>query len=322
VLRETNVDNLRGSQDFLPRETGVLGVMTPENTIGRERGNLVLLQSGSTDTPIVFVHPLHGKVDCYQPFVSAFGTDQTFYGLEARGFLEDETPATSVEEMARDYVRLVTDVQPNGPYLIVGYSLGALIALEMAHLLKADDREVPFIASIEHNFRGFEFLFDSEQLRRQQFMGRLEFVFLALVLQNNLTLPYFLRYQTLASAEEQIDSLADECIAVKRFPSSCEKASVLRAIRVYRADFDAAISYEVSPGAVRVAHFLASECFPGFGARGTRDYLQLLRPSNHIKVIKGANHLNILQPPYVKQLVREFKNYLGTYLSRSGPATG
>jgi thioesterase domain-containing protein len=43
---------------------------------------------------------------------------------------------TMIEEMADHYISLVRGVQPHGPYVICGYSMGGLVALVMADKLK------------------------------------------------------------------------------------------------------------------------------------------------------------------------------------------
>jgi thioesterase domain-containing protein len=43
---------------------------------------------------------------------------------------------TTIEEMANHYITLIEGVQPRGPYLIAGYSMGGLVALVIADKLK------------------------------------------------------------------------------------------------------------------------------------------------------------------------------------------
>src|SRR5690606_18415350 len=108
------------------------------------------------------------------------------------------------------------------------------------------------------------------------------------------------RYQRMESEPDRVALLVEECRATDRFSPATSTEDIARTLRVYRANFDAALAYEAKPGALRVAYLLASECFPVLGGRGTREYLRSLRPSNHLKVIKGANHLNVLQLPYAQ----------------------
>lgn len=66
------------------------------------------------------------------------------HGLERRG-----VPDWSIEASARRYVALMRIVQPRGPYLLVGHSLGGLIALEIARLLTESGEQVEHVALLD-----------------------------------------------------------------------------------------------------------------------------------------------------------------------------
>jgi thioesterase domain-containing protein/acyl carrier protein len=68
------------------------------------------------------------------------GADQPLYGLEHQATDGKAAVHTQVESIARYYIDQVRRVRPHGPYLLGGYSFGALLAFEMAHqLTKAGD---------------------------------------------------------------------------------------------------------------------------------------------------------------------------------------
>ena len=58
----------------------------------------------------------------------------------------DEAPLTSLEEMAARYLRDIRRFQPVGPYHLGGYSLGGVLAAEMARQLHADGERVGLLA--------------------------------------------------------------------------------------------------------------------------------------------------------------------------------
>src|SRR5207237_6398881 len=76
-------------------------------------------------------------------------TDRPVYGLQARGLDASEEPQNRVEDMAATYLEAVRAVQPEGPYAIAGYSLGGLIAFEMARTLAAQGDEVEWLGLID-----------------------------------------------------------------------------------------------------------------------------------------------------------------------------
>jgi thioesterase domain-containing protein len=71
------------------------------------------------------------------------------YGLQAKGLERGEAPARSVEEMASDYVAEIRAVQPTGPYHLLGWSFGGLIAYEIACRLQAEGQEVALLALLD-----------------------------------------------------------------------------------------------------------------------------------------------------------------------------
>ncbi|WP_176491759.1 alpha/beta fold hydrolase [Curtobacterium sp. 'Ferrero'] len=66
------------------------------------------------------------------------------HGLERRGL-----PDWSIERSARRYLALMRVVQPRGPYLLVGHSLGGLVALEVARLLHEAGEQVAHLALLD-----------------------------------------------------------------------------------------------------------------------------------------------------------------------------
>ena len=77
-----------------------------------------------------------GNVLCYGELARLLGTDQPFYGLQARGLDEREHPFERIEPMATHYVAEIRRVQPRGPYRIGGTCFGGLVAYEMARQLR------------------------------------------------------------------------------------------------------------------------------------------------------------------------------------------
>ncbi|MEU4279361.1 amino acid adenylation domain-containing protein [Streptomyces tanashiensis] len=117
----------------------------------REAGNgeagrkaLVPVRTGGARTPLVFVHPVGGDVLCYAELAELLGEDQPFYALQL-----PDTELLSVEAMAGHYVAAVREALPDGPYRLGGWSMGGVIALEMAAQLTAAGAEVELLTVID-----------------------------------------------------------------------------------------------------------------------------------------------------------------------------
>ncbi|WP_147092920.1 non-ribosomal peptide synthetase, partial [Myxococcus virescens] len=110
---------------------------------------LVPIQRSGSRVPFFCVHPVGGTVFCYTELARRLGPDQPFYGLQAQGVEGTLPPNESINAMAASYVDAIRTVQPQGPYRLGGWSLGAVIAFEMARLLQQSGETVDVLALIE-----------------------------------------------------------------------------------------------------------------------------------------------------------------------------
>jgi acetoacetyl-CoA synthetase len=101
----------------------------------RELPLVVPLKPGTSDRVVFLVHGGGGDLFALRLLVSRLSTDRAVFGIRARGLDPRAMPHTSDEDMAVEYLRHVRAVQPAGPYALGGYSLGGLVAFEMAQLL-------------------------------------------------------------------------------------------------------------------------------------------------------------------------------------------
>ncbi len=110
---------------------------------------LVELQHGEGRRPLFFVHPVGGNVFCYADLAHHLGAEQSFYGLQSFGLAEGQTPLAEISEMAGRYLEAVVRAQPEGPYLLGGWSMGGIIAFEMAQQLQSAGQEVALLALLD-----------------------------------------------------------------------------------------------------------------------------------------------------------------------------
>ena len=103
---------------------------------------LLPLRASGHHPPFFCVHPGIGLSWCYMPLVRHVPETIPLYGLQARGLTGRERPAGSIREMAADYVEQIRSVQPAGPYHLLGWSLGGVVAQEMAAQLQASGEDI------------------------------------------------------------------------------------------------------------------------------------------------------------------------------------
>jgi thioesterase domain-containing protein len=64
------------------------------------------------------------------------------YGLQARGIDGTTQPPTSVRDMAAEYIEQIRAVQEVGPYHLLGWSFGGVVAQEIAFQLQTEGHQV------------------------------------------------------------------------------------------------------------------------------------------------------------------------------------
>ncbi|MGC3000516.1 amino acid adenylation domain-containing protein [Streptomyces sp. G35A] len=102
---------------------------------------LLPLRATGTQAPLFVFHPAGGLSWCYSGLLSRLGPDQPVYGLQARGLRADVPLPGTMDEMAADYIRRLRTVRPHGPYRLLGWSVGGVVAHTVAvHLQQAGER--------------------------------------------------------------------------------------------------------------------------------------------------------------------------------------
>ncbi|MEX3967390.1 amino acid adenylation domain-containing protein [Paraburkholderia sp. EG286B] len=99
--------------------------------------------------PLICIHPYGGHTTNYVELTRSLGGDQPVYGIQAGGLQGESTPLRSIEAMASDYIDLMKSVQPEGPYRLVGHSMGGCIAYEMAQQLERRGESVALLALLD-----------------------------------------------------------------------------------------------------------------------------------------------------------------------------
>lgn len=100
-------------------------------------GTIVRFGRGDSDRPWWCVHPSSGSVSCYGSLAFHLPAGQSLYGLQSPGLADLACQLDSVAGMAQHYLTELTAVQPTGPYRLAGWSMGGVVALELAVRLTA-----------------------------------------------------------------------------------------------------------------------------------------------------------------------------------------
>jgi len=111
--------------------------------------SLISLGTSGPGHPLFLVHPIGGGVLCYNALARRLDGAHAVLGLQAAGLDGEVEPVADLVRMASRYVETLLAEHPEGPYFLGGWSMGGVVALEMARQLAATGREVPFIFLID-----------------------------------------------------------------------------------------------------------------------------------------------------------------------------
>jgi amino acid adenylation domain-containing protein len=120
-----------------------------QETVVTEWSPLVLLKSGRSRSPLFCIHALGGTLFSYYDLVKHLGEDRHIYGLQSRGIDGKQQPLDRVEDISSYYIQSIQTIQPQGPYLLMGYSFGGIVAFEMARQLVAQGEVVDFLGLVD-----------------------------------------------------------------------------------------------------------------------------------------------------------------------------
>jgi len=109
---------------------------------------IVQIKAGSEKPPIFIVHGLSGLVQ-FRQLANHIQTNRPIYGIRAQGIDGKAEPLERVEDMAQLYLERLQEVCPDDPYILIGYSFGGLVALEMAQRLAERGKRVALLALVD-----------------------------------------------------------------------------------------------------------------------------------------------------------------------------
>ncbi|MGA4607269.1 amino acid adenylation domain-containing protein [Pseudoalteromonas maricaloris] len=106
--------------------------------------HIVLLKEGNKEAlPLFLIHPVGGSCYPYRQLTRGLRYEGMIYGIQALG---DES---TIESMAEKYVAEIAERQPQGKCLLAGWSMGGVVAFEVAQQLIKKGREVEKLVLIE-----------------------------------------------------------------------------------------------------------------------------------------------------------------------------
>jgi thioesterase domain-containing protein len=206
--------------------------------------------------------------------------------------------------MAGDYLEAVRAVQPRGPYLLGGWSVGGLIASEMARQLQARGEEVRLLALFDTkapNAEGESEVFDDASLPA------------SFALHLGLSpeqLQDAAEALSQAHGEDYLPFMLEHAKAAGVIPHDMSLARLRQQFRVFDANVRAARGYRPANLPAGIALFRAAERPPGADADATLGWSRLGPEKIEVHEAPGS-HLTMMREPYVSVLAERLARCIG-----------
>jgi amino acid adenylation domain-containing protein len=268
------------------------GVLRQQATHGPQ-SSLVPIQPDGSKRPLFLVHPAGGHVFPYIHLAQFLGPDQPCYGLQARGLEDGQDPHTRIEDMAAWYIQALQTVQPTGPYFLGGWSMGGVVAFEMAQQLHAQGQRVALLALFDGRIPTPDETFPEDDAEAIMLVER----YFGISFDPMEALSELPKDQQLAFMLEQAKSAG-------LVPAELDVSQARRFVDLLRSDLRATQNYGLHLYPGRITFFKASETPAGTSPDPTLGWNKWASGGVEVHVVPG-NHANLMYEPHVEVLAEK-----------------
>lgn len=134
---------------FTHSKLGDLAKIIDKQQDANDWRSLVHIKPFGNLIPLFLIHGAGLNVMLYNTLINSLSIDQPVFGLQAKGLNGIDKPLESIEAIAAHYIAEIKTEYPVGPYAFAGFSLGGIIAFEVAKQLQASGDEVAFVGMLD-----------------------------------------------------------------------------------------------------------------------------------------------------------------------------
>ena len=263
----------------------------------RSYSPLVPIRTSGDLPPLFCVHPVGGNVLCYAELARHLGQNRPFYGLQSMGLSGEQKPLTTIEEMAATYIKALQEIQPNGPYYLTGWSMGGVVAWEMAQQLQEAGQEVALLALIDsYASSSMSDLEIDEASLANSLAADLSGLF-------GTELPLTQLNLGQLQPEEQLQHIFTAAKRLKLLPSEVGMEQMHHLFQVFQANRVAIANYQPKAYSGKAALFFASFSTEDRG-------WSFLTTGEFETYMISSDHYGIMRSPHAKILAQELETCL------------
>jgi thioesterase domain-containing protein len=264
--------------------------------------SLVSIQPEGSRPPLFLVHSASGNVMSYVALARRLGMEQPVYGLQSKGLDPDCTPTRRVEDMASEYLKELTTVQPEGPYHLGGWSMGGMIAFEMAQQLTAQGKSVAPLVLIDSTIQ-------TGRVKKNGWDDTA--LLLALAEHHGLSLNNsdhaFEDLRTL-SLDEQLEFLLENGNGHSQFPIDIGISQLRHLFELFKVNVLAAENYRPAKSTQQVIVLQAAAVSPKRAAKALKRWEKVADVVEALRL--PGDHYSIVTEPNVTLLAEQIKSVL------------
>lgn len=150
VRAEMGAELTIGSLFEAPTPAALAARLAQQAPVARDALDVVLpLRSSGNRPPLFVIHPAGGLAWCYAGLAARLGPDQPVHGIQARGLSDDAPLPDTLLAQAADYAERIRTLHPDGPYRLLGWSVGGVLAHTVAVLLQEAGQRVDLLALLD-----------------------------------------------------------------------------------------------------------------------------------------------------------------------------
>ncbi|GHO57487.1 amino acid adenylation domain-containing protein [Ktedonobacter robiniae] len=257
------------------------------------RSILVPMRTSGEKYPFFCVHPIGGEVFCYLDIARDGDQDRPFYALQSPDPDSWQTTQPRLQDLAARYIKAMYAVQPTGPYHLGGWSLGGVIAFEMAQQLQQQGHTVRTLTLFDSYAPGH---FSDEQSIVSEFLHDLEGLS-----GKHVSAAHLNHHHT--HPQEQVRSILEQAQRAGIFPPELDTASLLRLFSTFQQNKGAFQHYTPRPYFGKLLFFQASHLPEGTPGTAASSWQQLTLPEFSLSTVQGT-HYTMMQHPNSQTLAQ------------------